>query len=121
MKWNETNSGYAALPTVSGTFWSWAARRRARCWIGGFYAYVGGNPLIDADAGVNDQAAEEIGTGVGRGYIRHNGWYACDVLALRYGFSQEQIEEHASGPKGRIIWLVYARAKARTYPPYLQH
>jgi hypothetical protein len=28
-----------------------------------FFAYVGGHPLIDADAGVNDQAAENSGPG----------------------------------------------------------
>jgi hypothetical protein len=31
--------------------------------LGGFFAHVGDNPLIDADAGVNDQAAEKLGSG----------------------------------------------------------
>jgi hypothetical protein len=31
--------------------------------LGGFFAYVGGNPLIDAGAGVNDQAGKNSGAG----------------------------------------------------------
>ena len=31
--------------------------------LGGFFAYVGDNPLIDTDAGVRDHAAEQLGAG----------------------------------------------------------